>query len=319
MAYDPTKIRIATTTSVVDSGLMEVINTAFQAWQSAKNAPTVYHLDWENPNYLSLGSGAAMDAARNGLADIVISHDRIGELLFLAECFALVRNHLFFNYFSLVGPADTTIAYPTTLLLGFQAIASLPYVSRGAAGRSGTWIREQQILNEFSITLNNILPPPVPTPPEVYPGMMATLSYTADLVGVGTKAYTLTDIGTWYQFQQENAGRLVMLTSPNDYLNPPCDPPRDPLASNQYVGMLVNPGAKFLTPLEQPINTDGAHAFLAWMHTSSGDNNARDAVNTYRVNINTDPQGTPILKQGFIYNACSEHFPDDISILKPVV
>jgi len=316
-------VRIATTTSIVDSGLMNVLKSKFQAWQLAQlPVPTnIYNLNWETPNPLSLGSGAAMIAAREGKADIVMAHDRVGELIFLAERFALVRKHVFFNYFGIVGPSSGGPITGDTLATCFTQIAnnsSVIYVSRGPSGRSGTWIREQQILKLLSLTLSNVGTPPTPAPPAPpYSGMMATLNYTAGLVGNGDKAYTLTDIGTWYEFQGgNNNGRLIMLTSPNDY---PWDVlPRDPLASNQYVAMPVNPNACFDTAPLQPINTDGAFAFLRWLHTSSGDNNARDTINGYKIEIGTDGNNNPIEKQGFIYNACSEHFPDNKCLIKPI-
>jgi len=306
-------LTIATTTSVVDSGLSGKLTAAFNAYTNNAYVP----ITWKK-----LGSGAAMEAARNGQADLVIAHDRIGEMIFWGERFALVRNHVFYNYFVIVGPTapkNTIIPQYSTLEYGFTQIyanlSNITYVSRGNSGLSGTWIREQQIWKLLGLT-----PPasePSPGPGIVIggggDGMMATLNFTNNLLENSSNppAYTLTDIGTWYAFDKATNfnSNLMMLTSPNDYLNPPDDPARDPLASNQYVGMPVNPNACFETAPLQPINTDGAFAFLHWLHTSSGPNNARDVINTYK------PDDA---HQGFIYNACSEHFPDNECLIKPI-
>lgn len=330
MAYSPTVVRIATTTSVFQSGLATRLNLAFGLFQAGLNPPLTppYTLTWA-----ALGSGAAMDAAKAGDADLVISHDRYGELDFLngVPHYALNRTHWSYNYFVIVGRTGGPIPVGT-LQSCFNAIVNaagtspkppvaqsnaLYFVSRGSTGRSGTWIREQQIWMKLSIALpgpGNVLSPPYPNPP-VPPqpnlGMYATLEATAILASTGVNAYTMTDIGTWYEFQINSsnlAANLTMLTSPNDQpppTNPPAYPARDPWASNQYVAMMVNQAA--LASGTQ-INTPGAMAFLAWLLTTQGANNAKDIVN-----------GIIGGNRGFYYNADeNEHFPDDSSLLKPV-
>jgi len=146
--------------------------------------------------------------------------------------------------------------------------------------------------------------------------MMGTLQDTYNrILGAGYApqiAYTMTDIGTWYAFLDSHkndpvnvANYITMLTSPNDQLNPPDNPPRDPWASNQYVLMPVNQAA-FGVPPPQVVNTPGAQAFIDWMLTSD----AETVVNGYM------PDGT---HRGFIYNADqSEHFPDDPNLIQSV-
>jgi ABC-type tungstate transport system permease subunit len=226
-------IRIATTTSVVDSGLFSRIKSAFET------AYPSYILVWS-----PLGSGGAMNAARAGNADIVIAHDRVGEFAFLAERYTLNRQWGFFNYFILVGPATNNSIAPTppnntlTLEEAFTIIynggsPSVTYVSRGPSGLSGTYVREQQIwrllLNRipyntpYPSTFSPILPPPLPPIPSPGPelpalptlpgpgifiggggqGMSATLNATSDRVVANVDAYTLVDIGTWYAYLSE--------------------------------------------------------------------------------------------------------------------
>jgi len=302
-------IRVACTTSIFDSGLYNVIETAFENYQGGN--PPAYTLQWN-----SVGSGAAMQAARNGLADVVLSHDRIGEFVYLAELFGLSRVPFCYNFFVMVGAAqlpapDGGVGNATTLADCYKSLSqnsSLVYVSRGANGLSGTYVREQQILTLSNITGINVQNPPVSNP-----GMMATLSDTyqritgtGPYVGNAQNAYTLTDIGTLYQFYAQNLGSssvMIILTSATAS-------PEDPDASNQYVVMDVNPNACFLQTPNPAINTAGAQAFIAWLQTttSQGTYNAQDTINGYKSGGN----------QGFIWNAGQERFPGDVCILKPV-
>jgi len=300
-----TVVRIATTTSVDQSGLASVLKTAFETYQSN------YTLQW-NP----LGSGGAMDAARAGNADMVCSHDRIGEFIFLAERYALVRQWVFYNYFVLVGPASGGTINGTTLQTAFQQIYSnlntITFVSRGNAGLSGTYVRERQIWKRLGITPPASVPSPGPgivdSTPD--PSMMGTIQSTYNLIRAGVKAYTMTDIGTWYAFLAGNSGAsnyMTMLTSPNDQTTD--NPPRDPWASNQYVLMPVIPDYGCFGGQTPNINTAGAQAFLDWMLSPSG----KAAVNGFLIS-------PPIPgNQGFIYNAdVDEHFPDDKCLIRPI-
>jgi len=344
MAYDPGTIRIATTTSVYQSRLADELTTAFQIYQGAHNLP-VYNVEW-----ISLGSGAAMDAARMGRADLVCSHDYNGEMAFIGQGFAPCRKYVFYNYFVLVGPAiGNILTGPNTLQNGFKQIADVAsdgagttnsnvyFVSRGPSGASGTYVREQQIwswLKNHNIILN--APPSNVEDATPDDSMMGTIQDTYNRITgaagyIPQIAYTMTDRGTWYAFVFSVIDNpapnpnppMVMLTSPNDQPDPPAIPPsgtpetlpRDPMASNQYVLMAINDDAPFvqdpetpLIPPPYPINTVGAQAFLTWMLTTSGDNNAKDTVNDF------NPDG---VHQGFIYNAYpdTERFPDTTDLI----
>jgi len=327
-----TNLRISTTTSVVDSRLYIALTAAFNAWQITQYGQVNYTIVWN-----SVGSGAAMQAARDGLADVVISHDRIGELDFLnVEHFALSRIHVFYNYFVVVGPPNGPVTGPTLEQCfrqintavnpppGTPADPSVLFVSRGPTGRSGTYVREQQIWKWLNITPpGNIVPPPGTNPPPPPSGMNATLTETYNrIIGNGypkKNAYTLTDIGTWYAFLANtlygSTVDMTMLTSPNNLTTDV--PPRDRLASNQYVVMRINPNADFTQTPNPPIDDVGSSAFLTWMLTTIGSTSAKTAVDGYLINI-SPPNTSPVWKQGFIYNAnVAEHFPDD-PIIQPV-
>ena len=295
-------VRIATTTSVDNSFLSDALKTAFEYWQNAVYGSIKYNLDWN-----SLGSGAAMDAARNGLADIVLAHDRVGEYIFLSERYSFQREVVFWNYFILVGPSSSAVNW-SNLQAGFtyimgQSASPKIFLSRGKTGLSGTYVRELQIWKMLNLNAqpDNVLNmDQIVPPPEDQAGMMGTLQYAAQ-----QQLYTLTDIGTWYRFLNDfdppSSAPLKALTP-----TPTLPIITDPWASNQYSLMPVNPAACGLTP--DSINVAGAEAFLSWMLTNTGANNAKDTVNGYK------PDG---VNQGFAYNA--EMWPNDKCIIKHIL
>jgi ABC-type tungstate transport system permease subunit len=292
------KVNIASTTSVGNSGLAtNAIDVAFETSQTGN--PTIYTLNWT-----FVGSGAAMQRARNGLAEIVLTHDRINELIFKdVEKYALSRKWVFYNYFIFVGPRVGGTITGTTLEDCFIAVkntssSSQIFVSRGPDGLAGTYVREMQIWKQLGLSAQ---------PGSVYspandPGMLGTLNYAS-----ANGKYTLTDIGTWYAYLDQNGGSanapLMALTSKFGGAN------EDKWASNQYVLMPINPDADGLTL--DPDAVAGADFFLKWMiGYVAGNPTAASVVNGYK------PDGT---NQGFFYNADqAEKFPLDGTLIQPI-
>jgi tungstate transport system substrate-binding protein len=93
LAYaDEGVLRIATTTSTVDSGLLTVIVPRFEAFSGLKVVVT------------SAGSGAAMKLAEGGKADVVLVHSRAEEDRFVNAGFGVDRRDVMYNDFIIVGP-----------------------------------------------------------------------------------------------------------------------------------------------------------------------------------------------------------------------
>src|SRR6476620_9405004 len=85
-------LRIATTTSTVDSGLLTVIVPRFEAFSGLKVMVT------------SAGSGAAMKLAESGKADVVLVHSRADEDAFVRAGFGIDRRDVMYNDFIILGP-----------------------------------------------------------------------------------------------------------------------------------------------------------------------------------------------------------------------
>ena len=139
-ATEETKtIRLSTTTSVKDSGLLSYLLPAFEA----KYGYTV--------EVQSAGTGKAIAAAKAGNADLILVHSKSQEEAFVADGFGRVvegfeaeRVSFIYNYFVLCGPsADPAgAAAAASVLDAFAAIAEGKYtfISRGDA--SGTHTKE---------------------------------------------------------------------------------------------------------------------------------------------------------------------------------
>jgi tungstate transport system substrate-binding protein len=87
-------IRLATTTSTEDSGLLERLLPLFEQW-------------WGAPvHVIAVGTGRALNLGRNGDVDAVLVHDPAAEEAFVAEGYGINRRLVMYNDFLLLGPKD---------------------------------------------------------------------------------------------------------------------------------------------------------------------------------------------------------------------
>jgi len=116
-------IRLSTTTSVNDSGLLPYLQPYFET-------ATGYQLE-----VTSAGTGAAIEKARNGDADALLVHAKSSEEEFCNEGYGEVRVPFMYNYFVIVGPEDDPagVASTTTASEAFLAIANAgaTFITRG--------------------------------------------------------------------------------------------------------------------------------------------------------------------------------------------
>ena len=138
-------IRLSTTTSVNDAGLLAAILPVFEEAYG-------YTVEIQ-----SAGTGKAIAAAKNGNADLILVHSKKQEEAFVEEGFGRVlegfdaeRISFLYNYFVLCGPsADPAgVAAAESVLDGFKAIADgkHAFISRGDA--SGTHTKELSLWPE---------------------------------------------------------------------------------------------------------------------------------------------------------------------------
>ena len=173
---DRSELILATTTSVLDSGLLDVLVERFE-----EKYP--YRV-----KAIAVGSGAALLMARQGEADVTITHEPRAEKEFMDAGYGESRREVMYNDFIIVGPAadPAGIKGVGDAVEAFTRISAsgLPFVSRGDA--SGTHAMEMSVWERAGIQ------PAGDWYMESGQGMGYTLR-TADEEG----AYTITDRATF--------------------------------------------------------------------------------------------------------------------------
>src|SRR6476659_7155141 len=92
LGADPATLRLATTTSTENSGLLKVILPQFEAASGLK------------VHVISVGTGKAMKLGENGDVDVLLVHSRPDEDRFVAAGFGVERRDVMYNDVILVGP-----------------------------------------------------------------------------------------------------------------------------------------------------------------------------------------------------------------------
>ena len=186
VAADKT-LMMATTTSTDDSGLLDFLKPYFEK-------ETGITLKW-----VAVGTGKALEIAKNCDADVLLVHAPAAEKKFVADGHGIDRREVMYNDFVLVGPkADPAgiKGMPTAAALKQIAAKKAPFVSRG--DKSGTHKAEQKLWTVAGMT--------EPAQEKWYAsagqGMMATITMAAEKNG-----YTLTDRGTWIKYAAKQADK----------------------------------------------------------------------------------------------------------------
>ncbi|MBT3305652.1 MAG: solute-binding protein, partial [Alphaproteobacteria bacterium] len=202
-------ITLVGTTSTDNSGLYGKILPLFTAKTGIK------------VRVVSVGTGRAINIAKNGDADVLLVHHRPSEEKFVTEGYGVKRYDIMYNDFIIVGPGNDPAGIKglKSVVDGLARIAETKnfFVSRG--DDSGTHKKELSI---WKIAGVNATKASGQWYREAGAGMGATLNTASAM-----PAYTLSDRGTWLKF--ENRGGLRLLAE------------NDPLLLNPYGVILINP------------------------------------------------------------------------------
>ncbi len=218
-------IRLSTTTSVNDSGLLPYLLPTFEA-------ETGYKVEVQ-----SAGTGAAIQKAIDGNADVILVHAKASEEEFIDGGYGVERLPFMYNYFVIVGPKDDPAGVKDSAdaATAFAKIreSESKFVSRG--DESGTHKAELKIWGDNAPDAEN---------DSWYisagQGMGACLTMASE-----QQAYCLTDKATFLSMQDELDLDIVLAEGED--------------MKNTYSLIAVNPDKI------DGLNTEGAQAFIDWM------------------------------------------------------
>lgn len=222
-------IRLATTTSTENSGLLAYLLPTFEAQTGNK------------VHVIAVGSGKALELAKNGDVDVALVHARAAEDAFVAAGFGVNRRDVMYNDFVVACPATD----PAGIKGGKDVIAALrkiaasdvKFIARG--DNSGTDVMEKSYWK---------LAGAMPSAAHYLSaglGMGEVLTMAAEL-----QACTLADRATYASYQAKT-GLAVMVEGDKRMFNP-------------YGIIAVNPAR------HPGINDKGARALIAWITAPQG-------------------------------------------------
>ncbi len=225
-----TNLRLSSTTSTENSGLLSVLLPPFEKKNNIK------------VEVKAVGTGRALKLAEHGDADVVLTHSRQAEDEFVSKGHGLERHDVMYNDFILVGPADDPagIKNSKTITEALKRIAEskAKFLSRG--DDSGTHRKEKELWKKAGIT------PSGSWHMESDVGMGALLKDAAK-----KHSYALSDRGTFYALEDKLNLAILFEGDPsmrNDYgliaVNPEKHPGIHHELAKKFIDYMTGPEAQ---------------------------------------------------------------------------
>jgi len=222
-------IKMSTTTSTENSGLLKVLLPAFEADTKIK------------VQVIAVGTGKALELAKNGDVDVALVHAREAEEQFVAAGHGVQRRDVMFNDFVIVGPDNDPagLKQEKDLLAALKRIVDSKsrFISRG--DNSGTDVMEQKYWRQLGDK------PKSGAYVSAGLGMGEVLTMAAEM-----QAYTLSDRATYAAYKAKT-GLQIVLQGDQRMLNP-------------YGIIAVNP-AKF-----PEVRYASAMKLIVWLTSEAG-------------------------------------------------
>ena len=228
-AQSPDVIRLSTTTSTENSGLLKHLLPVFEARTNTK------------VHVISVGTGKALELAKNGDVDVTLVHAREMEDKFVEEGWGVDRRDVMYNDFIVVGPeADPArIKGSKDVVDAFKRIAgtNVKFISRG--DNSGTDVMEKGYWQRAAVK------PQGANYVSAGLGMGEVLNMAAEM-----RAYTLTDRATYGAYKAKT-GLAIVVEGDQRMVNP-------------YGIIAVNPAR------HAGVNYKGAKQLIEWITSPEG-------------------------------------------------
>lgn len=232
------RLIISTTTSLYDTGLLDAVEIEFEA---------KYPIDL---NFISVGTGIAIQHAQRGDADLILVHSPTDERTFLTNGIGVNRKIIAYNFVAIIGPeTDQAKIRNKSPLQALSEIVengrtgTIKWVSRG--DNSGTHAKEKTLWKDAGFNLTILAKESWYV--DAGSGMGETLK-KADYFS----AYTLADMGTYLKYYEAELISLKILVGQGKEL------------LNVYSAIAVN------QTLHPTVNFDGAMRFMNFLISHEG-------------------------------------------------
>jgi tungstate transport system substrate-binding protein len=232
-AFGGESIRIASTTSTQDSGLLDYLLPLFTKSSGIEVEIT------------AVGTGEALELGKNGKVDAVLVHAEDLEKQLVEEGFFLDREDVMYNDFVILGPKNDPAGVKTTdnASDAFKKIRSTKSFFASRGDNSGTNMRENRIWASSG-----------KMPSRSNKWYISTGAEQAKCIRMASEnqAYTITDRATWLAMEDRlNLNLDIVLEG-------------DSTLFNQYGVMIVNPSN------HKGIDYRLAMNFVIWITSTNG-------------------------------------------------
>jgi len=233
VAFSGESIRIASTTSTQNSGLLDYLLPLF-----TKSSGIEVHVT-------AVGTGEALELGKNGKVDAIFVHAEDLEKQLVEEGFFLDRENVMYNDFVILGPKSDPAGIKNTAKASeaFKKIRNTQSAFASRGDNSGTNMRENRIWASSG-----------KMPSRTNKWYLSTGEGQADCIHTASQkqAYTITDRGTWLAMEDRQTLNLDIALE------------GDPTLFNQYGVMIVNPS------MHKGIDYRLAMNFVIWITSTDG-------------------------------------------------
>ena len=193
------RLKMSTTTSTQDSGLLKVLLPPFEKANNCK------------VDVIAVGTGQALKLGESGDVDVVFVHSRTLEDKFVAAGFGVNRRDVMYNDFVIIGPkndpANIGTAKSASQALKMIAARKVTFFSRG--DKSGTDTKEKELWKQAGIE------PKGAWYLEAGQGMGPVITMATE-----RRAYTLADRGTYNAFKENKTDLVILFEGEKGLFNP---------------------------------------------------------------------------------------------------
>jgi len=198
-AFAVEHLRMSTTTSTENSGLLKVLLPPFEQKNDVK------------VDVISVGTGKALKLGESGDVDVVLVHARKLEDKFVADGFGVNRQDVMYNDFVILGPVSDPAAVKGSKTAA-EALAKIaakqaPFVSRG--DESGTHTKEKELWQQAGGV------PKAAWYVEAGQGMGEVIIMATEKQG-----YALSDRGTYNAFKKAKTNLVIAFDGEKGLFNP---------------------------------------------------------------------------------------------------